>query len=53
MPTFMLRPKRFPEGWVRSISTVMGRAPAGPGAWVATAESAKSALSRTDVRDMS
>jgi hypothetical protein len=53
MPTFMLRPKRFPEGWVRSISAVMGSTPDGPGAWVATALSAKSALSRTEVRDMS
>jgi hypothetical protein len=53
MPTFMLRPKRFPEGWVRSISAVMGRAPDGPGAWVATALRAKSALSRTEVRDIS
>jgi hypothetical protein len=53
MPTFWLRPKRLPEGWVRSISAVMGRAPEGPVAWVATAESSKPGLSRTDVRDMS
>jgi hypothetical protein len=53
MPTFWLRPKRFPEGWVRSISALMGRTPEGPGACVATALNAKSALSRTDVRDMS
>jgi hypothetical protein len=53
MPTFWLRPKRLPEDWVRSISAVMGRAPEGPGAWVATALSAKSALSRTEVRVMS
>jgi hypothetical protein len=53
MPTFWLSPKRLPEGWVRSISAVMGSAPEGPGAWVATALSAQSALSRTDVRDIS
>jgi hypothetical protein len=43
----------LPEGWVRSISAVMGRVPDGPGACVATAESVRSALSRTDVREMS
>ena len=49
----LLRPKRLPEGWVSSISAVMGRTPEGPGAWVATALRAKSALSRTEVRDIS
>jgi hypothetical protein len=53
MPTFWLRPNRLPDGWVRSISAVMGSKPDGPGACVATAFNAKSELSRTDVRDIS
>jgi hypothetical protein len=52
MPTFMLKPKRFPEGWFRSISGVIGSWPEGPGAWVATELSFKPSVSSTDVASM-
>jgi hypothetical protein len=52
MPTFILSPKRFPEGCVSNISGVIGRMPEGPGAWVATDLISKSGLSSTDVSEM-
>jgi hypothetical protein len=52
IPTFMLRPNKFPEGCVSNISGVSGRMPSGPGAWVATVSVLKSVLSNTDVNEM-
>jgi len=52
MPAFWLRPKMSPEGWVRSISGVMGSEPSGPGAWVRTVPGSKLGDSRTEVKVM-
>ena len=52
MPTFWLRPKRFPDGHCISISGVVGRLPAGPRACVVTdCSSAASCVSSTEARE--
>jgi len=52
MPAFWVRPKRLPEGWVRSMSAVMGRLPWGPGAWVCAAAKRAGSVSRTCAVEM-
>src|SRR6185437_5421988 len=52
MPAFCVSPNRLPEGALRSISAVMGSAPCGPRAWVATAYRLLPADSRTDWKVM-
>src|ERR1035438_2700215 len=52
MPAFWLRPNRFPEGAVSSISADSGSIPAGPAAWVATPLKAASCGSRIDVSEI-
>ncbi len=52
IPAFCVRPKRFPEGCVSSISDVRGNVPAGPRACVATLRRPGSAVSSTDVSEI-
>ena len=47
MPAFWLRPKRSPEGQCRSISSVSGRAPCGPSAFVLTSSQSSPGESRS------
>lgn len=53
MPAFCVRPKRFPEGSVSSISAESGNAPAGPGAWVVVAHHAAAGDSNTESNEIS
>jgi hypothetical protein len=53
MPAFCVKPKRFPEGSVSSISADSGKAPAGPAAWVATSRHIVPGDSNTESNEIS
>jgi hypothetical protein len=52
MPAFIVSPNKLPEGWVRSISAVSGRDPAGPRACVTTPCKSRFGDSRTSLTAM-
>ena len=52
MPALLLLPRRFPDGWISSISAESGSSPAGPCACVATLSRLLSAVSSTDEIEM-
>ena len=53
MPAFWLKPNKFPDGAVSSISADSGSAPAGPAAWVVTSCDTVAGDSNTDCNEMS